>query len=226
MFSAVKEVLENNSIQVNRIGQTVSDQFQNTEKQHLSIHQTPSDELKHLLVPAKKLLANLSYSHLQELASITNLTKRTFLEIEAVNNAWSVKELKRQINTLYYERSGISKKPDKLSKIVNQKAERLTAEDIIKSPFTFEFLGLKAKDVVYENDLEKALLERLEEFLIEMGNGQPQGIAPTIEQNVGVPLARKNLLRSAHFLTPSNSTGVKTSIHKAYLSPYIHPANQ
>lgn len=171
LFSAVKEVLETDSIQVIRIGQTPSDQFENTEKQHVSIHQTASDELKHLLVPAEKLLTNLSYSHLQELASITNLTKRTFLEIEAINNSWSVKELKRQINTLYYERSGISKKPDQLSKIVNQRAERLTVEDMIKSPFSFEFLGFKAKDVVYENDLEKALLDRLEDFLLEMGNG-------------------------------------------------------
>src|SRR5690606_20930118 len=170
-FSAVKEVLENNSIQVIRIGQPATDQFENTEKQYVSIHQTPSDELKHLLVPAEKLLASLSYSHLQKLASITNLTKRTFLEIEAINNAWSVKELKRQINTLYYERSGISKNPDQLSKIVNQRAERLTVEDMIKSPFSFEFLGFKAKDVVYENDLEKALLDRLEDFLLEMGNG-------------------------------------------------------
>ncbi|TYP94641.1 putative nuclease of restriction endonuclease-like (RecB) superfamily [Sphingobacterium allocomposti] len=79
--------------------------------------------------------------------------------------------MKRQINTLYYERSGISKKPDQLSKIVNQRAERLTVEDMIKSPFSFEFLGFKAKDVVYENDLEKALLDRLEDFLLEMGNG-------------------------------------------------------
>lgn len=82
-----------------------------------------------------------------------------------------MRELRRQINTLYYERSGISKKPEQLSKVVNQKAERLAPEDIIKSPFTFEFLGLSAKNVVYENDLEKALLEHLENFLLEMGHG-------------------------------------------------------
>lgn len=171
LLAAVKEVLNNNGMQVNRIGQTASDQFKNTEKQNVSIHQTPSDELKYISISAEKLLANLSYSHLQELASITNLTKRAFLEIEAIKNAWGVRELKRQINTLYYERSGISKKPDQLSKVVNQKAERLTVEDMIKSPFSFEFLGFKAKDVVYENDLEKALLDRLEDFLLEMGNG-------------------------------------------------------
>lgn len=94
LLAAVKEVLNNNGMQVNRIGQTASDQFKNTEKQDVSIHQTASDELKHLLLPAEKLLANLSYSHLQELASITNLTKRTFLEIEAIKNAWGVRELK------------------------------------------------------------------------------------------------------------------------------------
>ena len=171
LLAAVKEVLNNNGIRVNRIGQSMTAQFENAINQQIEIHQTASDELHHILIPAEKLLANLSYSHLQELASITNLTKRAFLEIEAIKNAWGVRELKRQINTLYYERSGISKKPDQLSKMVNQKAERLTVEDMIKSPFTFEFLGFKAKDVVYENDLEKALLDRLEDFLLEMGNG-------------------------------------------------------
>lgn len=171
LISAVKDILINSNLKGIQIGQTVSDQLQSIDYKSNTIHQTLSDELPSILTPAGKLLDSLSYSHLQELASITNLSKRAFLEMEAITNAWSVRELKRQINTLYYERSGISKKPDKLSKIVNQKAEQLTADDFIKSPFAFEFLGLKAKDVVYENDLEKSLLEHLEGFLLEMGQG-------------------------------------------------------
>ena len=168
---AVKETLENSSSKAIRIGQTVSDQLQIADNKHIAIHQTVSDELQSTQISPKKLLYNLSFSHLLELIPITDIKKRTFLEFETIKNAWSVRELKRQINTLYYERSEISKKPDMLSKMVEQTAETIEAKDIIKSHFTFEFLGLKAKDVVYENDLEKSLLEHLEGFLLEMGHG-------------------------------------------------------
>jgi len=80
LLAAVKEVLNNNRMRVNRIGQSMTAQFENAINQQIEIHQTASDELHHILIPAEKLLANLSYSHLQELASITNLTKRAFLE--------------------------------------------------------------------------------------------------------------------------------------------------
>ncbi|WP_437917922.1 PDDEXK nuclease domain-containing protein [Sphingobacterium sp. LRF_L2] len=181
LVSAVKEVLENNGIQVNRIGQLLTDQLQDIDKQCFKNEKSTDDELDQskenvktsdrFFIDSTEILSKISYTHLVQLLPLQDIRKRTFYEVECIKQAWSVEELKRQINTLYYERSGISKKPDQLSKIVNQKAERLTAEDIIKSPFTFEFLGFKAKDVVYENDLEKALLERLEDFLLELGNG-------------------------------------------------------
>ena len=124
-----------------------------------------------LLVPPETLISKLSYSHLIQLLSITSPLKRTFYEVECIKGNWSVNELKRQINTLYYERSGISQKPDQLSHLVQEKSEGVNAADIIKSPFTFEFLGLKAKDVVYESDLEQALVDHVEEFLLELGHG-------------------------------------------------------
>lgn len=93
------------------------------------------------------------------------------MNIECMKGNWSVAELKRQINSLYFERSGMSNNPEKLSRIVNEKSQALIPTDIIKSPFTFEFLGLKAKDVVYESDLEQALIDHLEEFLLELGHG-------------------------------------------------------
>ncbi|MGG7662632.1 PDDEXK nuclease domain-containing protein [Dyadobacter sp. BHUBP1] len=97
--------------------------------------------------------------------------KRAFYERQCIKSNWSVAELKRQINTLYYERSGISLDPEALARSVEEHAERPCITDIIKSPFTFEFFGLKAKDVVYENDLEQALVDNLEAFLIELGHG-------------------------------------------------------
>jgi predicted nuclease of restriction endonuclease-like (RecB) superfamily len=108
---------------------------------------------------------------LVQLFPINDPIKRAFYEMECIKGNWSVRELKRQINTLYYERSGMSRRPDQLSRLVQEKGEQANAADIIKSPFTFEFLGLKAKHVVYESDLEQALVDHLEGFLLEMGHG-------------------------------------------------------
>ncbi len=88
-----------------------------------------------------------------------------------MKGTWSVRELKRQINSLYFERSGLSKSPEKLSAMIAEKAEPLVPADIIKSVYTFEFLGLYAKDVVEEHDLETALLDHLQEFILELGRG-------------------------------------------------------
>lgn len=124
-----------------------------------------------LQVPPHKLISKISYTHLVQLLPIESAIKRTFYEIETIKGNWSVSELKRQIHSLYFERSGMSKNPEALSQIVQTNAEPTSVSDIIKSPFTFEFLGLKAKDVVYESDLEQALIEHLEAFILELGHG-------------------------------------------------------
>ena len=121
--------------------------------------------------PAEKLIQKLSYTHLTQLLPIDNPLKRLFYEIECIKGTWSVRELKRQIDSLYFERSGMSQNPALLSRIVQESSEAGNMLDVIKSPYTFEFLGLKAKDVVYESDLEYALIEHIEEFLMELGYG-------------------------------------------------------
>jgi predicted nuclease of restriction endonuclease-like (RecB) superfamily len=105
------------------------------------------------------------------LFSIDKPLKRLFYEIECIKSTWSVRELKRQIDSLYFERSGMSQNPALLSRIVQENCEPGNMLDTIKSPYTFEFLGLKAKDVVYESDLEQALIEHIEDFLMELGYG-------------------------------------------------------
>ncbi|MCF0056923.1 YhcG family protein [Dyadobacter sp. CY356] len=117
------------------------------------------------------LISKLSFSHLTLLLPIKEQVKRSFYEIQCIQGNWSVNELKRQIRTLYFERSGMSLNPEKLSLEVHENSDQIQIGDIIKSPFTFEFLGLRAKEVVYENDLEQALVDHLEEFLIELGHG-------------------------------------------------------
>lgn len=72
---------------------------------------------------------------------------------------------------MYFERTGLSAKPEKLSEIVQQQNKPQKATDIIKNIYAFEFLELNVKDAVEESDLEKALLDNLQEFIIELGNG-------------------------------------------------------
>jgi len=124
-----------------------------------------------IIVEPQRLLSELSYTHLVQLFPIKDRLKRAFYEIESINGCWSVRELQRQIETLYYERCGMSLSPEKLMERIKTHAETTDIQDIIKSPFTFEFLGLKAKDVVEESDIETALLDMIQTFLLELGYG-------------------------------------------------------
>ncbi len=123
------------------------------------------------IVFTKNMIERLSYTHFTLLLPIEDVQKRHFYEAGCIKGTWSIRELKRQIDTLYFERSGMSKKPELLQEEVQKKSEKNNLADIIKSPFTFEFLGLQAKDVVYESDLEQSLILHLEDFLIELGHG-------------------------------------------------------
>jgi predicted nuclease of restriction endonuclease-like (RecB) superfamily len=118
-----------------------------------------------------QLINRLSFSHLSELLELTDDTQRRFYELECIRGNWSVRELRRQIASLYYERSGLSKNKAKLSALAHAKAETLHPAQIIRNPYVFEFLGLRAQDAMGESDLEDALLDRLQEFLLEMGHG-------------------------------------------------------
>lgn len=122
-------------------------------------------------VPAEQLLNKLSYTHIEQLLQLSDPLKRAFYEVAAINGCWSVRELKRQINSLYFERSGLSAKPELLSEITHSKAETVMPTDIVKSVYTFEFLGLNANDAVEESDLETALIGHLQRFMLEMGHG-------------------------------------------------------
>lgn len=159
-------------IQYLLIHQSLTDEFQITDKQAVIIRQSITDELvNQIQTPPDKVLGYLSFTHLSLLITIADPLKRTFYELECMKGNWKVSELKRQINSLYFERSGMSQNPEKLSKLTQDNSESLLPADFIKSPFAFEFLGLRGKDVVYESDLEQALIDHLEEFLMEMGHG-------------------------------------------------------
>jgi predicted nuclease of restriction endonuclease-like (RecB) superfamily len=119
----------------------------------------------------EKLIRSLSFSHLVELVKIEDHLKRAFYEIECAKGVWSVRELKRQIESLYFERSGLSKNKEKLSAMVQQQAVQLQAKDIINTPFAIEFLGLNQNAIVTETNLEQAIIDHLINFLRELGQG-------------------------------------------------------
>ena len=123
------------------------------------------------MIPADRLFNRLSSTHLNTISGIENPVKRAFYEMETMRGCWSVKELERQIASLYYERSGLSKNKEALSALVQQQATLLQPKDVINTPVTLEFLGLNERALVTENDLEQSILDNLQRFLLEMGHG-------------------------------------------------------
>jgi len=119
----------------------------------------------------KLLVERLSFSHLDLLMDIDNPLKRAFYEVECIKGNWSVRELKRQIASLYFERSGLSHDKTKLSELANAAAVQAEPQHVIRDPYVFEFLGLRASEVLPESDLEAALTERVQTFLLELGHG-------------------------------------------------------
>lgn len=122
------------------------------------------------VVPVDQLISRLSYSHLELIVDLENTTARAFYALEAIRGNWSVRELKRQIGSLYFERSGLSRDKAKLSELANQSAEQ-NRQLNIRDPYVFEFLGLTPAEVMSESNLEQQLIEKLQHFLLELGNG-------------------------------------------------------
>lgn len=116
----------------------------------------------------------LSWSHYCELLTISDEQKRSFYEKEAINSGWSIREMKRQIVTSLYERlllsEGKTNKETVLS-LAQHGIEMNNPADMIKDPYVFEFLGLPENKPVLESDLEKALMDQIEKFLLELGRG-------------------------------------------------------
>ena len=159
------------------IGQPLADQLDNHRLANLAITDCQivqpavaqlDDDLQ---MPPEVLFKNLSFSHFALILPIKDPLARVFYELETIKGTWTKRELKRQIDTNYYQRSGISRNPQKMSQLVQSKAEKADLHDIIKSPFVYEFLGLSDKEVVDEAELEEAIIQHLEEFMMELGTG-------------------------------------------------------
>ena len=152
----------------------------------LQIGQSATDQLAILQQPAEKLVANqifqspsgksrgpftLSWTHYVVLLTIKDPDERSFYEIEATNAGWSVPELKRQKASCLYERLALSRDKAGIRRLAKEGQVIVRPEDLLKEPLVLEFLGLDAQASYSETDLEQAIINRLEHFLLELGKG-------------------------------------------------------
>lgn len=113
----------------------------------------------------------MNWSQYKMLISIDNPEKREYYELEAVNNAWTGRELERQINSQLYERLLLSNDKEAVLAVAHKERIPQSPLEIIKDPMYLEFLGLERRPSYYERDLEQAIISHLADFLLEMGNG-------------------------------------------------------
>lgn len=115
----------------------------------------------------------LSWTHYRLLLKVEKEAARLFYMEEAVAGNWNTRTLERQINNHYYERMLLSSKEGRIAvkEEANTKKETISAADIIKDPYLLDFLGLKQDSSIYEKELEQALIDKLQEFLLELGKG-------------------------------------------------------
>lgn len=154
-----------------QIGQTLPAEFKVLHYQIESIGQTLPAQSNEEANISRILISKLSFSHFSELMKITEDEKRAFYEVESISGIWSTRELKRQIESLYFERSVLSKDKKKLQIEVNHTSEKLEFKNILKDYYVFEFLDLPNKNTVSENELETELLNHIQQFILELGNG-------------------------------------------------------
>lgn len=145
--------------------------LQTTDIEQFEKLRLPTAKLEDWQTPPEKLFNKLSATHLIYLSNIKENLKRAFYEQEAIRGCWTVKELERQMSSLYYERMGVSKDKKALQRYVAGNASVLTPKEIIRDPVSLEFLELQQQDVYTETKLEKAILDHLQHFMLEMGRG-------------------------------------------------------
>lgn len=140
---------------------------QMTENEHVEKSPTVSDGFR---TTGQMIISRLSFSHIVEIMTVDDPLARYFYEQECIKCTWSVRELRRQISTNLYVRTGISSNPEKMLSLPSLQGHD-NNELQIRQPFTFEFLGLKANEVVDEKDIENTLIDHLQDFLLELGKG-------------------------------------------------------
>jgi predicted nuclease of restriction endonuclease-like (RecB) superfamily len=158
-----------------QIFSTLPRKLQSTDSQYFikELPQISIDFIQDENLPYNKpelLIDRLSFSHFIELLKAETPLKRIFYEVETIKNNWTIRDLERAINTSLYERTGLS--TDKAAVIAKIKQGAvLMPNEVVRDPYILEFLGLDEKSEYSESDLETAIINDLQTFLIELGRG-------------------------------------------------------
>lgn len=157
------------------------DTLENARKFYLNYHDRISEAVFRKFVEEKSdtlfrisdeaLPFTLSWSHYLQLMRIKNLEERSFYEIEATKSAWSLRTLQRQYNSSLYERLALSRNKDEVMRLAQEGNVIEKPTDIVKQPTVLEFLGLEEQSKYSETDLESAIIDKLQKFLLELGKG-------------------------------------------------------
>ena len=161
MYSPRVKALPAELVSFPQIAQTLSAQF--TQEKSEKIVQTASAQLPGLPL--------ISWSHYVFLMGIANQEERMFYEIEAARHSWNLRTLKRQVDSCLYERLALSRDKEGVERLASEGDLPQTPRQLIKDPLVLEFLGLEEKVHYSEHDLESAIIDRLESFLLELGKG-------------------------------------------------------
>jgi predicted nuclease of restriction endonuclease-like (RecB) superfamily len=145
--------------------------FYLTYPDKFQIYETASRKSIIRQTPSAKFESILSWSHYCELLKVEEPLARSFYEQEAIQNNWSVRELKRQINSMLFERLALSKDNKTVIKMAKKGQIIEKPEDAIKDPYILEFLNLKEEIFYTESQLEQVLIDKLQYFLLELGKG-------------------------------------------------------
>lgn len=157
------------------------DTLENARKFYLNYHDRISEAVFRKFVEGKPdtlfrisdeaLPFTLSWSHYLQLMRIKNPEERSFYEIEATKSAWSLRTLQRQYNSSLYERLALSRNKDEVMRLAQEGNVIEKPTDIVKQPTVLEFLGLEEQSKYSETDLESAIIDKLQKFLLELGKG-------------------------------------------------------
>jgi len=162
------------------ISATLQHQFKLEEKKDIKISATQQHQSSYKIInsihikthPLFKIISPyLSWSHYKTLITVENPKDREFYMTEAVKNNWSYRALERQINSLYYERILSSKDKSSVIAEMKEKTKDLLPQDVLKDLFVLEFLQLKENKKYLETELEHALIDKMNDFLLELGRG-------------------------------------------------------
>jgi predicted nuclease of restriction endonuclease-like (RecB) superfamily len=153
------------ALHAQRIGQTASGLFETQTR--WPIGQTVSDQL----AGTEKRPFTLSWSHYVFLLGIKKADERSFYEIEATSQNWTLRELRRQFQSGLYERLALSRDQDGIRQLAKQGQIVSQSKDLLKEPLVLEFLGLSEQARFSESELEAAIINQIEHFLLELGKG-------------------------------------------------------